>query len=305
MSLVSEIASDLTNPSIHLSDILRKAKVLAYQLQSDEMKSWVNLELDGYSSIPPEQIPEYRKLFTQSFGNFLGYFGSELKNAPIPPASLPKDWRNYGSDFYIRQGIRALEGLIAADDLSLDFLWSQNNVLAIQNKIYEDYKCVQAWWVINKSSLEQILDTVRNRLLSFVLEIEQQNLVVETIDKMATSSTTEKVTQVFYMHIMGGQNVIGAVSELNQIRLQIVTGDIHSLNRFLLDAGIHDDDVDELQQALEKDGPANKGDKKFGPKVKEWLGGMIQKSASGAWKISLDVATNMLTKALFQYYGWN
>lgn len=192
MNLLNEIQSEITNPSIHLPDILRKAKVLAYQLQSNEMKTWVNMELDGYNDVPSAQIPEYRKISTQSFGDFLGSFGAQLKNAPLSPATLPKELRSYATNFYVRQGIRGLEGLIAANEHSLRFLWSQNNVLAIQDKIYDGYNCVQAWWVVNNSAIEQILDTVRNRLLSFVLELDPQDIVVDSANNVVSASSTEK-----------------------------------------------------------------------------------------------------------------
>lgn len=109
---------------------------------------------------------------------------------------------------------------------------------------------------------------------------------------------------MFNTYITGGQNIIGLVSELNQIGQQITVGDFVSLAQFLSDYGIHPAEVQELQDALEDDGPPPE-EGNFGSKVKEWVGGMVQKAASGVWKISLDVATNVLTKGLFQYYGWN
>ena len=42
------IRNDIVNPDSRLSDILRKAKVLAYRLDLPDFKAWVDYELDGY-----------------------------------------------------------------------------------------------------------------------------------------------------------------------------------------------------------------------------------------------------------------
>ena len=40
MSLLDQIQEDLTSPSSNLSDILRRAKVLASKLKSSELRNW-------------------------------------------------------------------------------------------------------------------------------------------------------------------------------------------------------------------------------------------------------------------------
>ena len=107
MSLLREIQKDLLNPEFHLSDVLRKALVLAYQLKSEELKVWASNEMDGYKG-DPKSVPEYRILKTQSYGHFEGAFGRGMRNAIIPPVNLPKEAEEYTTTLYLIHGIREL-----------------------------------------------------------------------------------------------------------------------------------------------------------------------------------------------------
>ena len=91
-----------------------------------------------------------------------------------------------------------------------------DRLLVVQDEIYQGYRSVQAWWVINKSSFEQILDTVRNRLLSFALEHEKRegSVIGSTIE---SPPLTRVISQVFNTYIMGGQNIVGTVTNMTQI----------------------------------------------------------------------------------------
>ena len=64
--MLQQIQSDLLNQEVALSTILRKAKVLASQLRSEELSNWVSQELDGYNS--SANLPDYRIMSTGCFG---------------------------------------------------------------------------------------------------------------------------------------------------------------------------------------------------------------------------------------------
>jgi hypothetical protein len=54
--LIQSIQQDILSTNVSLTNILLKAKVLAYQLKNDEFKQWVKNELDGYDSIDSEGV---------------------------------------------------------------------------------------------------------------------------------------------------------------------------------------------------------------------------------------------------------
>ena len=69
MNLLDEIRADLIDQSASLPNTLRKARVLAHELQSQELRDWVNSELNGY---PNYDVPEYRRFRLPVFGTFHG-----------------------------------------------------------------------------------------------------------------------------------------------------------------------------------------------------------------------------------------
>ena len=61
-------------------------------------------------------------------------------------------------------------------------------------------------------------------------------------------------------------------------------------------------DLDELSDAIKND-KSSRSPNDFGEKVKSWLSKMITKSGTSAWNVTANVATQLLIKALSQYYG--
>ena len=82
MNLLDSLQSDILS-SAPLSDVLRKAKVLAYRLKNQEFKDWVECEANGYRLGSP--LPEYRVLPTQCFGTFTNGRAT-LSNVATPSA---------------------------------------------------------------------------------------------------------------------------------------------------------------------------------------------------------------------------
>lgn len=303
MSLLSEIQRDLLKPEARLSDILRKARVFAYQLKSEDLKVWTSSELDGYEG-DPDSVPGYRILETQTYGHFSGPFGREMRNASIPTVGLSEEAGKYSTTFYFRQGIRELESLLEKGETSFHFAWPADNVVAISEKIYQGYVCMQAWWHISAQQVEQILDTVRNRLLTFILELGEMDFDFSE-EARGEHLPAEAISHVFNNYILGDHAILGVGGNVVQSITQVVkTGDLNSLKEYLKRVGVPDEDSDFLIMAIEKDGETSK-EQGFGPRVKEWLGGVVQKVTSGLWKIGVDVAPTVIAKAISAYYGWD
>ena len=69
MSLLRDIQNELAAPSTDVTNVLRKCKILAAQLGSEEFARWIDLELDWYPESQP--TPEYRKLLCCYYANFM------------------------------------------------------------------------------------------------------------------------------------------------------------------------------------------------------------------------------------------
>ena len=207
MSLLREIQDAAIDSKTDLASLLRKCKVLAARLGSDEFKSWVNSELSGYKNI--EDLPEYRILHVTSKGHFSGAFGSGLNNADIPMFCLPEKYRETMSRSNMTEPVASIEALVSeSDGGSAQEPWYPDFVAMVGKDIYQGMNCIQAWKVIPITALIAALDEIRNRILNFVLEIEAQDPDAGEAALNSSPVPPEKVNQIFNTSISGSvQNV--------------------------------------------------------------------------------------------------
>ena len=116
-----------------------------------------------------------------------------------------------------------------------------------------------------------LVDTVRNRLLEFALEIQGEIGETEIPLEQITPESVEKaVTTIIY----GGHNVVAGkiAGDVQQIgEFNVLQGDFHSLARALEEVGVPVDEIDALERAIAEDKEAGEG-KGFGGRTSEWLG---------------------------------
>lgn len=218
MSLLREIQNlaSCSSKDIDLSSLLRKCKILSARLNHHEFKVWVEKELNGYES--DEELPSYRIMKVMSKGHFSGAFGSGIRNANIPTYIVDKEYREYIEHAYLTLGIGGLESLISnSPDGIIRQVWAPELLSIWGEKFYEDMYCIEAWKVIPVATIENILNIVRNKILSFVLEIEAENPEAGDV-KMNTNPIEQgKITQIFNTTIHGNvQNVATGSSDFAQ-----------------------------------------------------------------------------------------
>jgi len=205
MNILKEIRDEIINDSVSLSSILRKARVLASLLTHQEFEKWVQSELNGYKQDDPA-LPEYRKIYAESIGDFSGPFGSGGQNIPIPTLNLPDYVQKFASETNIVQGVKSIESLVNnGKNKSLVINWPANMIAVCQNKIYQHRNLYAARKTLSKSQFEQILDTVRNKLLDFILELIEKNPDIDKEEKINQISM-KHVNSAFESHISGSYN---------------------------------------------------------------------------------------------------
>ncbi len=199
MSLLRDIQAAAIDEQSQVATLLRKCKVLAARLGSEEFSRWIDNELNGYAD--QDELPAYRVLNVHSYGHFVGPFGRQMKNAPIPPIALPEEAREPIQTSKINMPISALANL-AGDEYSR-LSWPPDLVSIVGERIYEGMNCLSAWQLLPRSSLIAILDTVRTRVLNFVLEIEKEYPNAGEAAINSNPVPGEKVVQIFNTHITG------------------------------------------------------------------------------------------------------
>jgi len=172
MSLLREIQNDLATPDAEVTSILRKCKILAARLGSDELARWVAWELDGYPESQP--TPDYRHLHGACYANFMN-IAWRADNQPVvwdvAPEEVREKARNAFQNVDFREGIAKVTSFV---DEGARINRSDLGLL-LQGKMYPEMDCVGAWLEIPSSEFKQLISAIKNRILDFVLKIEAEN----------------------------------------------------------------------------------------------------------------------------------
>lgn len=232
MQILQEIIEGAVSSDAPISGLLRKCLVMAYQLNNGRLKAWVDKELDGYANDEP--IPEYRQVNAGAKGYFLGPYGAEIRNQPLPPAVLEPQHQHWASTLNLVQPIAAYELLVERSktaDASGEAVieWPANLTARYQTKFIRGYTLNRAWQEIPHSSIVSLVDTVRNRVLRFALELRQE---LGDVSDDPTTLPAEKVDQYVTNYIFGGNNVFsGTTNGVTQIgNIVVAKGDLTGLN---------------------------------------------------------------------------
>ena len=216
MSLLRDIQDAAIDSDIELSTLLRKCKVLSSRLGSVTFKQWIDNELNGYQDVA--DLPSYRILKVHSKGYFSGPFQSGMNNADIPLSCIDKRFHKNLKYSYFIQPIASIEALVQNDETGYSQEpWNPDLVAHVGGRIYQGMNCIQAWKVIPTPAIIALVDTVRTRILNFVLEIEAEAPDAGEAPANSTPVPQEKVTQIFNTYISGQvQNVATGGSNFRQ-----------------------------------------------------------------------------------------
>jgi hypothetical protein len=291
--LVEQLQAEALDSTKPITDLLRKALVVAKKLGIKDFETWITAELNGYvgSNLTP---PEYRKVIGEikAYNPYNNYFMPIVVDDP--KISLKMRTR------YLYEPISALQSLLdkTNDQLTLSFPREIEKILCDGN---DETFIPKLHLSIN--AIHRILDTVRNNVLQWSLKLEEEGILGEGMS--FNEKEKEKALTSTNIHIGNFQGVWGNVSNSSvtqNLNMTVQKGDFNSLTDFLNKKGISTEDIEELKKAITTD-PKPESDNKFGEKVSSWIGKMIKKAASGAWQIGITTAGNILSTAIKAYYG--
>lgn len=299
MDLLKQIQDAVLDRNSDLPTILRYCRVLAARLAHDDLKAWVTKELDGYDGCDP--VPDYRRTSVESRGYFSGPMGYVLDNAPIPLSIVPEKFRDNIEHAYFRESVSALESL--AKGKSLKSSWPPELIAMVGEDVYQYLSMIDAWRVIPNSVISGILDTVRNRVLNFAIELESSKVMDSQVEGLADEGSSTKIQNIFHTTILGDVNNLAVgTAEIKQVSVHVKRADLESLRSFLCQFGFDEGDLTSLEEALKEDDQPKSGSK-LGPKVSNWIGKAVAKAGQGLLQLSISTAGNVLGKAINSYYG--
>lgn len=300
MNLI-ELRNDIID-SENLSPTLRKAKVLASILNNEEMKAWIDNELNGYSS--KDDLPDYRKGFTQNLGDFYGSFGNNMKSCPIPIQNIHKKFDVITDQYNLTQGVRNLESLLESDEHNFREHWSPEIIHIFANHIFQNYTLLTAWKTIDRGQVEQVLDTIRNRLLSFIISLDEKYPEFSKSEDTLSKIPKDIADTMFNIHIIGNNNVVASGSDnVQEVNQQIVKNDLDGLIEYMNNINVPSEDVESLKEAIKLDGDRTKANS-FGTNVVDWISNTTKEVLSDAGGAAKSALMTLIVSSILNYYGF-
>lgn len=195
-----ELQHDALKSEIPVSDLLRKAFVVARKLKLSDFEAWIKLELDGY--LGNVDVPDYR-IVRGTIKTFNPYHGWQ----PIyfEDHKMEEALSNRANGQRIAEIDSILENISEnGNNLQMPFSSEQENIIcdAIGERL-------QITMMVPSTSLIRIVDAVRNIILNWALKLEEDGVLGENMtfsddEKDKAESHTYNVNN-FYAEVTGSQ----------------------------------------------------------------------------------------------------
>jgi hypothetical protein len=219
MTLLADIQAAALDSTVDLADTLRKCKVLAARLKHEEFAHWVAAELNGYNEAngyaKAELLPDYRRLTSHSIGSFALPGGGLAKNVPIPPSRLPDEFQRFVNALDFNQSVSALGEMLrtcAENGGVANIPWHAELVAYVQHHVAildSGAVLMDAHLLVTTGAVKSVLDTVRTRVLDFVLAIEAENPDAGEVSPAAPPPISQdRLGDIFHVVVQQGSQVI-------------------------------------------------------------------------------------------------
>lgn len=246
-SLVQQLQADALDPKVQVSDLLRKASVVAFKLDLRDSTRWIDDELNGYGSTKDQkELPPYRIIKGEVKG-WNPYHGWQ------PVIFGDSETHRIVSERGDGQSIGELDDLLASSKgettLTMEFPHDIRKNLIENMDVRTDIKLF-----VSRSSVAGILDSVRNIVLEWALNLEKQGVLGEGMsfsetekEKAASSNTTYNI-----QHFAG---TIGAVSgnarvsvrQNNAPDMKEVASLVAQIERYASESGLPKEKIEAVQ----------------------------------------------------------
>ncbi|GAB7259028.1 AbiTii domain-containing protein [Dickeya ananatis] len=289
-SMVLRFQAMALDNQVSITALLRMAKAIATKLELQDMSAWIDKELNGYLDT---KVPEYRKVRGQLRAVHPNH---GLIEAPVENRKLEDQL----STVYIRSSIGELESVPRKSSLSFQLPTELAHSLQASQPQFLRFSLVR---IVGNSKLVNIAEQVRNRLLSWSLELEQQGILGENLQfSQQDKDKAPMTTNNFNFH--GDVNNSGVMGSGNHDFIQhntqqVTIKDFGALKTSLDALGFTAADIQELKTVLDSE-PVPLESARVLPKVYAWLG----KVGGRVLDAGFDKAALLAIDAIKKYLGF-
>lgn len=172
-STIKSLKEETVKQEISVSNLLRKAKVIASELELSDFLKWIDFELNGYGK---ESVPEYRviKGDPRAYNPFNGW---------IPFVHADPEVQDMFATKGVGQSIGTLEELVKVDHKKFIMKYPTEMEAKMRKSINFD---TEINLHIDKSQIVGVIEAVRNTLLDWLIKL----------DKAGIQGSNDKFTEI-------------------------------------------------------------------------------------------------------------
>jgi hypothetical protein len=257
-SALDRIIDGASDPSVSIANLLRSALAAAHRLGADTVREWVERELTGYDEgVERDELPVYRRgSATGVMAHWTGPFGTSA-NTTLLVHDVSDDAFRTWFEVPFRQPVSELEKL-AASDVHPAIPWPAG-VVGRWNSLAEQDKAsrVDSMWLfsaqtmVEKSSIEGVLDAVRTEVLRLALNNLQDGAVLagEAGRPTVDDPDGQRAVTTFHTHVYGGAPTFAQGTSVTQV-VTVNFGDIVSLSQAAQGLGLSNEDLSDYVDAV-------------------------------------------------------
>jgi hypothetical protein len=177
MKLLDDLIELASNDKEPIGNVLRKCLIVESQFPNVAFRAWVDRELDGYGK--DDEVPTYRHIRARSYGMFTG-IASNIASQPLNIGVMKPNDRKVIEELRLFQPASSYEGRPDKDsDASIP--WPVHLTTKYQESFITTHTLLRAWQSIPGSVIIALLETVRNRVLRFALEMKKSGAADKAI----------------------------------------------------------------------------------------------------------------------------
>jgi len=239
--LIRQIQADVLDQNISVVSLLQKCKILAAKLEEKEFSEWIERELTGYPS--KEKPPSYRIIKTLLMGHFAG-IGGRVKNAKIPLDIFPEEFHKQLQYFYVLNSVASIEESVRKGEDKMEIVPIELQMF-IGEKLFSEMSCIQAYRYISLERFVELITTVRNNVLNFVLRVEEK---VPVSTESAKSSGIKQKKQRSPRSATKASNI--TINTINGTVQNLTTGSENVTQNATYHEGRSEEIFDKLRQVI-------------------------------------------------------
>jgi hypothetical protein len=205
-SLILELQSLAQENSTEPTELLRRAKVVAVKLRLDDFAVWVDHEMNGYPK--DVEVPIYRTV-----SSILVLKNPIYGPLPVQWAKGSEEFAKRFASFTVRKPLGELVHMVSRGGV-LKIMLSPSELGALL-QVSDDFAVVPASREVSRSGVAGIVDSVRNRILDWALQLERQGIWGEgmTFKKEEKQAVADVTIHNNYGSLIQGHHASVAIAD--------------------------------------------------------------------------------------------